>query len=355
ECIVHQNGETFNATSVSIPPVDDSNKVKLMVKEPTEDQGITLEFGQSTKEWSRYSQNYSPLGASTKKNKIIEVIEGQASGNCASGDFIWKITGAKKDAELYNTQQNQKYKIRLQKEETDVSFYDTVSTHYMCLNATSNNVITSDTKCNVGEGKTRLQLLTAYTLQFKQGVKGQLGKITAVDRTTFSIEGLNKKYTITFHPPSSVNDIDILGHITEEGNSQWRRTSPAAVSPGSTTDVTSENSKSHPGHCSNALLAGPNVGVIVLGILVAILFIALIFNCIYFKKNRPMSDKLHPMTESHTNGAIAEQGSGYVEMNENGEGNGTKQYPRISDMPSAMEEENDDIYDSADNMVDRKI
>ncbi|CAL4123078.1 unnamed protein product, partial [Meganyctiphanes norvegica] len=174
---VHQNGETFNATSVSIPPVDDSNRVKLLVKEPGEDQGITLEFGLSTKEWSRYSQNYSPLGAPTN-NKIIEVIEGQASGNCVSGDFTWKITGAKKDAELFNTQQNQRFRIRLQKEETDVSISDGAVTHYMCLNVSSNNVIISQRKCDIDEGKKLLTLTVTYTLLFKPGVAGQLAQVS---------------------------------------------------------------------------------------------------------------------------------------------------------------------------------
>ncbi|CAL4131409.1 unnamed protein product, partial [Meganyctiphanes norvegica] len=106
ECIVHQEGEKFNATSVSIPPVSDSETVKLMIKDVGEDQGITHEFGRPTEEWSRFSQDWSLPGTSTSWSKSIDVIEGQAAGNCVSGDFTWIITGSKRDAHLYHTKTN---------------------------------------------------------------------------------------------------------------------------------------------------------------------------------------------------------------------------------------------------------
>ncbi|CAL4099564.1 unnamed protein product, partial [Meganyctiphanes norvegica] len=87
ECIVYQQGEKFNATSVSIPPVSDSVTVKLLIKDAGEDQGITHDFGRPTKEWSRFSQDWSLPGTTTSRTKIIDVIEGQAAGNCVSGNF----------------------------------------------------------------------------------------------------------------------------------------------------------------------------------------------------------------------------------------------------------------------------
>ncbi|CAL4248880.1 unnamed protein product, partial [Meganyctiphanes norvegica] len=164
----------------------------------------------------------------------------------------------RKDAQLHNTKQGQKFRIRLLKEETEVSFYDGVSiNYYMCRNNTSHKAVTiSNNKCGVDSEKELLELRTDYTISLKPGEEGQLSTITAVGSKSFSIKGINFQYKIRFHPPTSVANEDILARIKEQGTSKWRSGSPAAVSPGITTDVTYDNSKTHQDHCSNALLAG---------------------------------------------------------------------------------------------------
>ncbi|CAL4075942.1 unnamed protein product, partial [Meganyctiphanes norvegica] len=200
--------------------------------------------------------------------------------------LLWIITGSKRDAHLYNTKQTQIFRITLLKEETEVTLFDGISKYYLCLNITSHKAVSvnKNIKCGLESDKELLALRTDYTILLEPGEEWQLPKIRAVDRKAFSIKGINFQYKISFTPPTSAaNNEDILAHIKEQGTSKWRSGFPAAVSPGIATDVISENSILHQDHCSNALLAA-NVGVIVLVVLVAILFFALIFTCIYFKK-----------------------------------------------------------------------
>ncbi|CAL4081090.1 unnamed protein product, partial [Meganyctiphanes norvegica] len=106
-------------------------------------------------------------------------------------DFTWIITGSKKDAHLHNTKQGQTFRITLLKEETEVSFFDGTSNYYMCLNTTSYKTVSvnRNTKCGLDSDKELLELHTDYTISLEQGVDGQLPKITAVGRKSFSIKG----------------------------------------------------------------------------------------------------------------------------------------------------------------------